>query len=90
MPRFGVAGLALMAGLFFCAFYFKADLITWRNLNIGDEISYKSGQGETRQITLPDGSHVEINGNTFFTVRFNPWQRNVSLKDRGDVFRRAA
>lgn len=85
MPRFGLVSLALMAGLFFCAFYLKADLISWRNLNIGKEISYKTGQGETRQITLPDGSHVEINGNTFFTVRFNPWQRNVSLKT-GEIF----
>nr|WP_320191205.1 FecR domain-containing protein [uncultured Desulfobacter sp.] len=85
MPRFGMAGLALMAGLFFCAFYFKSDLITWRNLHTGKEISYKTEKGLKRKITLPDGSHVETNGNTFFTVRFNPWQRNVTLT-AGEMF----
>jgi transmembrane sensor len=85
MPRFGMAGLALMAGLFFCAFYFKSDLITWRNLHTGKEISYKTQKGLKREITLPDGSHVETNGNTFFSIRFNPWQRNVSLT-AGEMF----
>ena len=85
MPRFGMAGLALMAGLFFCAFYFKSDLITWRNLHTGKEISYKTGKGLKREITLPDGSHVETNGNTFFSIRFNPWQRNVTLT-AGEMF----
>ncbi len=85
IPRLAMAGLALMAGLFFCVFYFKSDLITWRNLHTGKEISYQTGQGEMREITLPDGSHVEINGNTFFSIRFNPWQRNVSLKT-GEIF----
>ena len=85
MPRFGMAGLALMAGLFFCVFYFNSDLITWRNLHTGKQISYQTEKGVKREITLPDGSHVEINGNTFFSVRFNPWQRNVSLK-AGEMF----
>ena len=86
LPRFGVAGLALMAGLFFCAFYLKADLITWRNLNIGEEISYKSGH---RRDEANHPARWFPCGNQRQHLFYSPVQSLAAqrvIKDRGGVF----
>ncbi len=40
---------------------------------------YSSGYGEQKQITLDDGSHVELNTNTIIEVAYNKLQRKITL-----------
>jgi ferric-dicitrate binding protein FerR (iron transport regulator) len=46
-----------------------AGLGLWRSLRSGAEQTYRTAFGETRAFTLPDGSHVTLNGNSRLRVR---------------------
>lgn len=45
---------------------------------------YASGPGEIRNVTLADGSTVELGGNSAIDVQLLPWRRRVTL-DRGEA-----
>ena len=84
-PGLGLAGIGLMAVLLISVFVFKSELVDYRNLNFGKKTDYRISAGNTRKITLPDGSRLEMNGNSIVSVRLNPWQRNVTLAE-GELF----
>jgi transmembrane sensor len=84
-PRLRLAGLGLVACLIVCVVALKSELISYRNLNLGKQNTYRTDAGVVRVITLPDGSRLEMNGNSTVDVRFNPWQRNVTLAE-GELF----
>jgi transmembrane sensor len=84
-PRLRLAGFGLAACLMICVVAFKAELTSYRNLNLGKQNTYRTDAGVARNITLPDGSRLELNGNSSVDVRFNPWQRNLTLAE-GELF----
>lgn len=49
------------------------------------ESALATGHGETRTVSLADGSTVRMDGETRIAVRLTPWSRHVAL-ERGEAF----
>ena len=56
----------------------------WQQHGLNYQEHLQTGLGERRQVELPDGSHLEINGRTRLDVRFSAGQRDIRL-EQGEV-----
>lgn len=56
----------------------------WQQHTLNYHEHLQTGLGERRQVELPDGSHLEINGRTRLDVRFSAGQRDIHL-EQGEV-----
>lgn len=56
----------------------------WQQHGLNYHEQLQTGLGERRQLDLPDGSHLEINGRTRLQVRFSAGQRDILL-EQGEV-----
>jgi len=56
----------------------------WQQQRLDYSRSFETAFGERRQVELPDGSHLEINGRTRLQVNFSAGQRDIHL-ERGEV-----
>lgn len=50
-----------------------------------DEAAFATGHGQSRTVTLADGSTIRMDGETRIAVRITPWSRHVALQ-RGEAF----
>ena len=84
-PRLQLAGLAalMILGLFF----FRPEMERAWLAVAGGEKPYATRPGETRTVTLEDGSILEMNANTSFTARCSWWKRRIDLGE-GEIFLR--
>lgn len=84
-PRLQLAGLAVLMilGLFF----FRPEMERAWLAVAGEEKHYATRPGETRTVTLEDGSILEMNANTSFTARCSWWKRRIDLGE-GEIFLR--
>ncbi|MDD0973080.1 FecR family protein [Pseudomonas fontis] len=56
----------------------------WQQHQLNYQDQLQTGLGERRQLSLPDGSQLEINGRTRLQVRFSAGQRDILL-EQGEV-----
>ena len=56
----------------------------WQQHGLDYQQQLHTGLGERRQVELPDGSRLEINGRTRLEVRFSAGQRDIRL-EQGEV-----
>lgn len=56
----------------------------WQQHRLNYSARFETAFGERRQVELPDGSHLQINGRTRFEVRFSAGQRDIHLQ-QGEV-----
>lgn len=56
----------------------------WHHLQLNHQGSLQTAFNERRQVELPDGSHLELNGSTQVQVKFSAGQRHVRL-NAGEV-----
>lgn len=56
----------------------------WQRQGLDFHQQLQTGLGERRQVELPDGSHLDINGRTRLEVRFSAGQRDIRL-EQGEV-----
>ncbi|MCV9919056.1 FecR family protein [Pseudomonas sp. BT-42-2] len=56
----------------------------WHYQRLNTHEHYQTALGERRQLELPDGSRVELNGGTHLKVEFSPAERHVVL-DAGEA-----
>ncbi|MEE1923162.1 FecR family protein [Pseudomonas sp. 148P] len=56
----------------------------WQQQRLDYSAAFETAFGERRQVELPDGSHLEINGRTRFDVHFSAGQRDIRLQ-QGEV-----
>lgn len=56
----------------------------WQQHQLNYQGQLQTGLGERRQLQLPDGSQLELNGRTRLQVRFSAGQRNIRL-EQGEV-----
>jgi transmembrane sensor len=69
----GVASLALGLGWF-----------GWQQHQLNYQDQVQTALGERRQLDLPDGSQLEVNGRTQLVVQFSAGQRRIELRE-GEV-----
>jgi transmembrane sensor len=62
-----------------------AAIVPWAELGVGATV-YQTSQGERRQVTLADGSHIDINAGSRLTVRLSGKDRQVTMDDAEAVF----
>lgn len=56
----------------------------WQQHQLNYQGQLQTGLGERRQLELPDGSHLELNGRTRLHVNFSAGQRDIRL-EQGEV-----
>jgi len=62
-----------------------AAIVPWAELGVGATV-YQTAKGERRQVTLADGSHIDINAGSRLTVRLGAKDRRVTMDDAEAVF----
>lgn len=82
LPRRRFVRQALAAGVMAAAVGLGWFGWQYHILNYHEQL--QTGLGERRQVELPDGSHLEINGRTRLEVRFSAGQRDIRL-EQGEV-----
>ncbi|MFD2644147.1 FecR family protein [Pseudomonas japonica] len=82
LPRRRVLRQALAAGV--AAAALGLGWFGWQQRSLDYSEQLQTALGERRQVELPDGTHLEINGRTRLEVRFSAGQRDVRL-ERGEV-----
>ncbi|MGO9719414.1 MAG: FecR family protein [Methylocella sp.] len=73
MRRFWLAGAATFGAASFALFIFHDDISLFLRSD------FYAATGETKRVTLADGSHVELNAQSAIAVHYDPGQRRVSL-----------
>ncbi|MHC6227232.1 FecR family protein [Pseudomonas sp. X10] len=56
-----------------------AGWVGWQHQRLNYQDQLQTGLGERRQLELPDGSHLYLNGHTRLKVDFSPEQRHIEL-----------
>ncbi|WP_425928877.1 FecR family protein [Pseudomonas sp. NyZ201] len=82
LPRRRFIRQALAAGIMAAAV--GLGWFTWQDGTLDHYQQLQTGLGERRQVVLPDGSRLEINGRTRLEVRFSAGQRDIRLA-QGEV-----
>jgi len=82
LPRRRFVQRALAAGVMAAAV--GLGWLGWQQHGLDYHEQLHTGLGERRQVELPDGSHLEINGRTRLEVRFSAGQRDIRL-EQGEV-----
>ncbi|MDZ3993631.1 FecR family protein [Pseudomonas sp. Teo4] len=78
LPRRGFLRQALAAGVAVAALGLGWSAWQYQHLNHQD--SLQTAFGERRQVDLPDGSHLELNGGTRLQVAFSAGRRHIVLE----------
>lgn len=81
-PRRAVLKLAMAASVMAVAV--GLGWFGWQHQQLNYQDQWQTGLGERRQISLPDGSQLELNGRTRLQVRFSADQRDILLES-GEV-----
>ncbi|MFJ4373662.1 FecR family protein [Pseudomonas japonica] len=82
LPRRRFIRQALAAGM--AAAALGLGWLGWQQQRLDYSEQLQTALGERRQVELPDGTHLEINGRTRLEVRFSAGQRDVRL-EQGEV-----
>lgn len=82
LPRRRFLRQALAAGM--AAAALGLGWFGWQQQRLDYSEQLQTALGERRQVELPDGTHLEINGRTRLEVRFSAGQRDVRL-EQGEV-----
>ena len=60
-------------------------IVPWSEVTASNTV-YETGKGERRQITLADGSHIDLNAGSRLSVRLTGKDRRVTMDDAEAVF----
>ncbi|MFQ6573314.1 FecR family protein [Pseudomonas sp. UM16] len=77
LPRRGFVQQALAAGIVVVAV--GLSWFGWQQHQLNYQDQLQTALGERRQLELPDGSHLELNGRTQLRVDFSVGQRRIEL-----------
>ncbi len=73
MRRFWLGGAAAFAATSLAFFIYSGDISVYLRSD------YDTGTGETKRLTLADGSHVELNAKSAIAVHYSDGQRRLTL-----------